>query len=226
MFSGIVGGTATVESVENHKEWLQLRIHLLSEQRLNLVIGASVSVNGTCLTVTNIEGNSVRFDVIAESLARTSFPQIQVGDLVNIERALQPGEENGGHNVSGHIDGTAAITEVSISQGNHVLRFKPQAHLRPYIFNKGFLAVHGISLTCGNVDRTTGEFTVWLIPETLRRTNLGTMQVGDLVNIEVNRETQERVDTVLEHLQLLLKSNEFDSEKIAAFKQELLGSSE
>lgn len=223
MFSGIVGGTAKVQAVKRHNEWLQLTIDLLSEQRLNVAIGASISVDGTCLTVTNINGNAVQFDVIAESLARTTLIGLNVGSTVNIERALKPGEENGGHNVSGHIDGTAVITDVQISEGNHVLRFRPQPHLRPYIFNKGFLAVHGISLTSGNVDRATGEFTVWLIPETLRRTNIGLLNVGDAVNIEVNRETQERVDTIKEQLGILLKNGEVTAARVEEFKKLLEG---
>lgn len=222
MFSGIVSGTATVQAVERHNEWLQMSVELLHEQQEDVQIGASISVNGTCLTVSKIHAPLVRFDVIAESLAKTTFATIKTGDKVNIERALRPGQENGGHNVSGHIDGTAEVIAVEMSEGNHVLQFKLPSQLRPYVFNKGFLAVHGVSLTAGNVNRATGEFTVWLIPETLRQTNLGSLQVGSNVNIEVNRETQERVDTIKEQLEQLLTSGAVTPERVEQFKKLLL----
>lgn len=222
MFTGIIESTAKVLTADHHDQWLTLVLAIPSEQLEDLQIGASISVNGVCLTVTKGQDTNVHFDIIAESLARTTLRDIAVGDTVNIERSLKQGGEIGGHPISGHVDGTAEIIKLEQSEGNYVLRFKVEDHIKPYIFNKGFIAIDGISLTAGMVNKSTGEFTVWFIPETLRRTNIGKLQVGDLVNIEINRETQERVDTIMYAFEQLLGSG-VQSEKFEEVRNKLLG---
>ena len=115
------------------------------------------------------------------------------GDLVNVERALRYGEELGGHEVSGHIDAVARIARIEQPEGNHVITFAPPLNLMRYVFEKGFIALDGCSLTIADVSDL--EFSVWLIPETLRRTTFGYKREGNLVNIEVEAKTKAIVDT-------------------------------
>ena len=156
-----------------------------------------------CLTATNIENDIIGFDLIQETLQRTTLNERKTGDSVNIERALRYGEEVGGHLVSGHIMATGTILDIKypieqdIESTNETADIKigiPNS-LIDYIFEKGYIAIDGISLTIGNVDGTAG-FNLHIIPETLRRTTLGMKSVGDSVNIEIDSMTQAVVDTV------------------------------
>ncbi|MFH1110313.1 MAG: riboflavin synthase [Planctomycetota bacterium] len=144
--------------------------------------GDSVSVQGVCLTVATVLGESLGFDVIAETLQRTTLGRKRVGDRVNLERSLKMDDRLDGHFVQGHIDGTAAVTEVRRSSREYVIGLRPDEHLTPYLVAKGSVAIDGVSLTIADVRE--GDFTVALIPTTLERTTLSTLTVGDLVNIE------------------------------------------
>lgn len=208
MFTGIIETTAKVLKADLSGDLLHVTINLPAEQSTGLQTGASISVNGVCLTVTNFTNTQVQFDVMQESLRVTSLANVQVGDLVNIERSMKPGDEVGGHIMSGHVDGLAEVTECTTGEGSAMLKFVLAEPLRKYVFSKGFIGVHGCSLTACDVNQTTGEFTVWLIPETLKRTNLGSVQVGDMVNIEVHRETQVIVDTVERVVREMLPQSE------------------
>ncbi|MEK7532799.1 MAG: riboflavin synthase, partial [Patescibacteria group bacterium] len=123
-------------------------------------------------------------------------------DRVNIERSASLGDEIGGHLLSGHIMGTAEITDIDHSDNNHRVTFRAPREWMKYIFSKGFIALDGCSLTIVEVDKTASTFTVWLIPETLRVTTFGFKKVGDKVNVEIDSRTQTIVDTV----QALMKS--------------------
>lgn len=169
---------------------------------LNLEIGASVSVDGVCLTVTElVSPSAATFDVILQSLNVTALGAYAVGSAVNVERAAKDGAEIGGHPLSGHIDFCASIGEVTISEKNHVLRIEIPLAFRKYIFAKGYIAINGASLTVSEVNRLDGWFEVWLIPETLRMTVFEHKKIGDRVNIEIERGTQVMVDTVREAVQ-------------------------
>lgn len=144
--------------------------------------GDSVSVQGVCLTVAAVTGESLEFDVITETLQRTTLGRKHVGDRVNLERSLRVGDRFDGHFVQGHIDGTAAVTEVRRSDREYVIGLRPAEHLKPYMVPKGSVAIDGVSMTIAEV--RDGDFTVALIPTTLERTTLSTLAVGDLVNIE------------------------------------------
>jgi len=144
--------------------------------------GDSVCVQGVCLTVTAVMGESLAFDVIAETLQRTTLGRKHVGDRVNLERSLKVGDCLDGHFVQGHVDGTAAVIEVRHSDREYVISLHPDEHLTPYMVPKGSVAIDGVSLTI--VEVRDGDFTVALIPTTLERTTLSTLSVGDLVNIE------------------------------------------
>ncbi|PNK63997.1 MULTISPECIES: riboflavin synthase subunit alpha [Pantoea] len=195
MFTGIVQGTAKIVSIEE-KDLFRTHVAELPEELLpGLALGASVSHNGCCLTVTAIEGNRVSFDLIKETLRVTNLGDLQEGDVVNIERAAKFSDEIGGHLMSGHIMTTAEICKIIQSENNREVWFKIQdpAQMK-YILHKGFVGIDGISLTVGEV--TKSKFCVYLIPETLERTTLGAKKLGHRVNIEIDPHTQAIVDTV------------------------------
>ncbi len=194
MFTGIVQGTAEVVSIE---EKMNFRTHVvrLPEVLLpGLEPGASVAHNGCCLTVTDIDGDKVSFDLMQETLRVTNLGALAVGDRVNVERAARFGDEIGGHAMSGHILCTAEVSRVIESDNNRQVWFRLPNQWMKYVFTKGYVGIDGISLTIGDVEGD--EFSVNLIPETLQRTNIGTRRVGDRINIEIDPQTQAIVDTV------------------------------
>ena len=168
----------------------------------DLAIGASVSTDGVCLTVTEIlDANQATFDVMLQSLAITTLGSYQEGDRANVERAAKDGAEIGGHPLSGHVDFTSEVVMVKSSDTNRLMRFSIPEAFRKYVFAKGYIAINGASLTVSEVNRAEGWFEVWLIPETRRMTVFEDKQVGDSVNIEIERSTQVVVDTVRETVQ-------------------------
>jgi len=144
--------------------------------------GDSICINGVCLTVTGINENVVAFDVIRETLDKTTLGRKTSGDRVNIERSLRVGDRFDGHFVQGHVDGTATVGRIQASTSEHVVWLAPQAHLMPFMIPKGSVAIDGVSLTIAAVDGD--RFSVALIPTTLDRTTFGAMKAGDTVNIE------------------------------------------
>jgi riboflavin synthase len=148
-----------------------------------------------CLTVAGIDGTRALFQVVAETLERTTLGALEVGSVVSVERSYRVGDELGGHELAGHIIGTGCITEVRREGGRHDLRVGVPREWMKYIFPKGFIAVDGSSLTVGDTD-PAGSFALHLIPETLRLTKFGSKGVGDRVNIELDARTVAIVDTV------------------------------
>lgn len=195
MFTGIVQGTAEIVAIEEKELFRTHTVRLSAELLPGLALGASVAHNGCCLTVTAIDGDRVSFDLIKETLRITNLGELQVGDIVNIERAAKFSDEIGGHLMSGHIMTTAEICKIIQSENNREVWFKLQdAEQIKYILHKGFVGIDGISLTVGDV--TKSKFCVHLIPETLERTTLGAKKLGHRVNIEIDPHTQAIVDTV------------------------------
>ena len=186
MFTGIVQGTGSVHSIEGDST-RTFTIQIPSTDGLE--IGGSVSIDGVCLTATSI-GQQVTFDVIPETIHRTTLGSLKPGDSVNVERALKFGDELGGHLLSGHIMGTAHISKVH--DQDYTICCPPE--MSDYIQEKGYIAVDGISLTIGETDGN-GGFDVHIIPETLRLTTLGNKAVRDRVNIEIDAMTQAVVET-------------------------------
>ena len=186
MFTGIVQGTGCVQSIEVGPV-VTMGIQIPSTDGLE--IGASVSIDGVCLTATSVD-EAVTFDIIPETLERTTLGSLSPGSSVNVERALKFGDELGGHLLSGHIMGTAEILIVE----NQDYTIKCSSEMAEFIQEKGFIAVDGISLTVGVTDGQ-GCFDVHIIPETLRLTTLGSKGIGDLVNIEIDAMTQAVVET-------------------------------
>jgi riboflavin synthase len=197
MFTGIVQAVATVSALTDKPG---LRSFTLAFPRGfcdELEIGASVSVDGVCLTVTERVGeDAASFDVMQQSLALTTLDSLKLGSRVNVERAARDGAEIGGHPLSGHVDFQATLASVRQPENNHVLRIAvPPAFVR-YVFAKGYIAINGASLTVSDANRAEGWFEVWLIPETLRMTTFGDKGPGDTLNIEIERSTQVMVDSV------------------------------
>jgi riboflavin synthase len=199
MFTGIVQGVAQVAALTQRPGLVSLRLQCPPGFCAGLEVGASVAVDGVCLTVTRVlDGDGAEFDVMQQSLALTTLAALREGSAINVERAARDGAEIGGHPLSGHVDGLAHIVQVRTPENNRVLRIALPRHLVRYVFAKGYIAVNGCSLTAAEVNRAEGWFEVWLIPETLRMTTFAHKEVGDALNIEIERQTQVFVDTVRE----------------------------
>ncbi len=193
MFTGIIQGTATVLDVY-HRPGLATVTFDLEALAQALSLGASVSVSGVCLTVVATDGSHVVFDVMQETLDRTTLGSLKPGDRVNIERSVKFGDEIGGHLVSGHVTDTARIANIETTENNRALTIEAKPEWLEAVLPKGFIAIDGASLTVGNVSGCT--FVVHLIPETLTRTTFGTRKVGDFVNLELDSQTVATVATV------------------------------
>ncbi|GED21936.1 riboflavin synthase subunit alpha [Halomonas halmophila] len=205
MFTGIVQGTAEVVAIEAAQDFRTHVLWLPAPLREGLELGASVSHNGACLSVTAIKGERVSFDLMRETLQRTNLGSLRVGDRVNIERAARFGDEIGGHAMSGHIMGMAEVQSIEEAPNNRRIWFVPPPGLVRFLFDKGYIGLDGTSLTIGEVrtarDGHPASFCVDLIPETLARTVIGERRPGDRVNLEIDPQTQAIVETVERVLQ-------------------------
>lgn len=198
MYTGIVLGTEKIQNVEEKDGYSTIYISNSQGFLDDVAIGASVAVDGICLTVTQIlaDQNLVSFDVSDLTKQVTTLNQLKANDIVNIERSFKVGMENGGHNIYGHIEGVAQVKQ-AIRHGETLhLDLSIPAEKMKYFFLKGFIGLHGCSLTVNRVDKTSLEISVDLIPETLRLTNLQYVQQGDLLNYEIDQTTRTLVDTI------------------------------
>ncbi|MBM4206374.1 MAG: riboflavin synthase subunit alpha [Gammaproteobacteria bacterium] len=195
MFTGIVQALIPIADIviESGVQRLGLSLGALAE---GLQPGASVAINGTCLTVVQTSGNFTTFDVIEETRRLTNLGGFKPGTLVNVERSLRIGDEVGGHIVSGHVTGTATVSRVESREGVRDVVFAGDAEWMKFLLHKGFVALDGASLTIASVDQKACEFTVCLIPETIERTTLGRINGGDKVNVEVDSQTRATIETV------------------------------
>ena len=192
MFTGIVQGKGEIVSIESGNEITTLGIRVPSTEGLQ--IGASISIDGVCLTATEFSDDIVSFDVIPETLEKTTLGQLEQGHQVNVERSLRYGDEVGGHLLSGHIIGRGLISKADpVGDGAQYSIMAPP-DVRKYIVSKGYVGIDGISLTIGDVSED--RFDLHLIPETLRLTTIGDKQVGDAVNLEIDSTTMMIVETV------------------------------
>ncbi len=185
MFTGLIAELGTVAAISKGETSAVFTINapsLISEIKL----GYSVAVNGVCLTATNISGNTFTADVMVQTLSLTSLSQIIINSPVNLELAAQLNARMGGHMVQGHVDGVATV--VGLTPGEKWAQFdiKVPDRLTKYIVNQGSICLDGVSLTVGEISDSNNVLTVWLIPETLERTNLSSKKPGDLINIEVD----------------------------------------
>tara|TARA_B100000674_G_scaffold463634_1_gene444807 strand:- start:359 stop:964 length:606 start_codon:yes stop_codon:yes gene_type:complete len=192
MFTGIVQGKGRVVSVETGNEITTFQIKVPSTE--GLAIGASVAIDGVCLTATDFSEEVVSFDVIPETLEKTTLGQLTKDSEVNVERSLRYGDEVGGHLLSGHIIGRGLIKKASEVGDGAQYTILPPPDVRKYIVTKGYVGIDGISLTIGDVH--DDGFDLHLIPETLRLTTIGEKVVGDAVNLEIDSTTMMIVETV------------------------------
>jgi riboflavin synthase len=151
-----------------------------------LSVGDSIAVNGVCLTATSIAGGAFTADVMVQTLSLTSLSQVEVGTPVNLELAAQMDMRMGGHIVQGHVDGVATVVQSAPGEKWVQFDISVPEHLMKYVVAQGSITVDGVSLTVGALDDAKNVVTLWLIPETLAKTNLSTKKSGDLVNIEVD----------------------------------------
>jgi len=185
MFTGLIAELGRITAVEKGESSAVFTIaapQLVSQ----IALGDSVAVNGVCLTATSITGDGFTADVMVQTLAVTSLSQLSVGSPVNLELAALLNTRMGGHMVQGHVDGVATV--VGLTPGEKWAQFEitvPEK-LAKYIVNQGSICLDGVSLTVGEINDSNNVVTVWLIPETLERTNLSTKKSGDLINIEVD----------------------------------------
>lgn len=196
MFTGIVQSTAVISHIIDNAGLRRLTAQVKPEYLQQLQRGASVAINGVCLTATDfdIAAGWVCFDVIAETLAKTNLGQLQLGSSVNLERSLKFGDELGGHIVSGHIQTTATLVAKVQNAQNCCLQLQLDPTWLSYIQPKGFITVEGCSLTVGELH--ADGFNLYLIPETLAITTLGSKVVGDTLNIELDQQTVTIIRTV------------------------------
>jgi riboflavin synthase len=185
MFTGLIAELGSITAIEKSDTSAVFTINapgLISQ----IAVGDSVAVNGVCLTATSIVGTAFTADVMVQTLSITSLSQIFVGSPVNLELAAQLNARMGGHLVQGHVDGVATV--VGLTPGDKWAQFdiSVPADLTKYIVNQGSICLDGISLTVGEINDANNVVTVWLIPETLDRTNLSSLLPGDLINVEVD----------------------------------------
>ena len=185
MFTGLIaelGRITEIKKGESSAVFTVAAPGLISQ----IAVGDSVAVNGVCLTATSIAGETFTADVMVQTLAVTSLAQLAVGSPVNLELAALLNTRMGGHMVQGHVDGVATV--VGLTPGEKWAQFDitvPEK-LTKYIVNQGSICLDGVSLTVGQINDANNVVTVWLIPETLERTNLSTLKPGDLINVEVD----------------------------------------
>jgi riboflavin synthase len=194
MFTGLIADRGSVSALELDDGGARVRI--ATRLAAELGEGDSIAVNGVCLTATEVREDAFTAEVMAETLRRSSLGALRAGAPVNLELPLRPSDRLGGHVVQGHVDGTGTVAEIRAEGISRVLEIEVEPALRRYLVEKGSVALDGVSLTVSAL----GErgFAVSLIPETLQRTGLGAVEVGAVVNVEV--------DVLAKHVERLLGS--------------------
>jgi riboflavin synthase len=183
MFTGIVACTGRITRVTPRTGGVRMTV--VPRRRLGrLALGESIAVSGACLTVTGRAGRGFTVDVSPETLRRTTLGSFAPGTIVNLERAMQLGDRLGGHIVQGHVDGVGTLEQIKPDRQWILYRFRAPAAVKPYLVEKGSIAIDGVSLTVFSC--RDGAFSVALIPHTLARTTLDERQVGDRVNVEAD----------------------------------------
>jgi riboflavin synthase len=194
MFTGIIEELGKVSAIEKQPDAIRLTISC-GKVLSDLKRGDSISCSGTCLTAMEIDGTSFTADVMLETLKRSSLSEVKVGDVINLERAMQHETRFGGHIVQGHVDGVGEIISREKSDNWDWVRIRISADLMKYVVMKGSITIDGISLTVNELG--DDHIAVSLIPETLEVTTLGYKNPGDKVNVEA--------DVLAKHIERLLQ---------------------
>ncbi|NNM59818.1 MAG: riboflavin synthase subunit alpha [Legionellales bacterium] len=200
MYTGITKGLFEVIEVNQKTARIDYRVQLNNELIIGLKTGDSVSIDGVCQTVVAVEGVSVTFNAIAETLSKTTLGSLFEGRKVSVERSVRIGDENGGHELAGHVVEMGVVVKRLLSENNLSLHLQCSSSILRYIFEKGFIGLDGSSLTVGCIDKENATFAIHLIPETLRVTNFAHKQVGDNINIELDSRAVIITQTLEQHL--------------------------
>jgi riboflavin synthase len=185
MFTGLVQGIGTVTNLAEHESSIEVELEIGTLIK-EVTVGDSISVNGTCLTVTKIDSDRVSLDVMKQTLKLTNLHHLRVGDPANLELAVLPTQRLGGHLVQGHVDGIGSVIEREPGDRWERFLLSIPAELMKYVVAQGSITVNGVSLTVGSIDDENSHVELWIIPETSLKTTFGTLKVGDQVNIEVD----------------------------------------
>jgi riboflavin synthase len=185
MFTGLVAELGKVTAITRGESSSVLTVNAPALTP-KLSIGDSIAVNGTCLTATSLTADSFTADVMVQTLSLTSLGKLEVGSAVNLELAAQMDMRMGGHIVQGHVDGVATVVSRTPGEKWEQFVIEVPADLSRYIVNQGSICVDGVSLTVGEIIDSNNQVTLWLIPETLAKTNLSLKSPGDILNIEVD----------------------------------------
>lgn len=196
MFTGITQGIFPVVALSRNVEVLSYRVSCTPDFVSNIQVGSSVSVDGVCQSVVAVAGTELSFEAVPETLQKTTLNALTIGRPVSLERSMRWGDELGGHEVSGHVFERGRIIEYTPHPHHLTLRIECSADCLRFVFEKGFIAIDGSSLTVGQVDIANHSFVVHLIPETLRMTHFGKKVVGDEVNIEPEIKTKVLVESM------------------------------
>jgi riboflavin synthase len=185
MFTGLIQAVGQVASIERQESSARLEISS-KEIAAQIAQGDSVSINGTCLTVVSYDESKFAVDVMVQTLNLTSTGSLEVGSAVNLELATRTADRLGGHIVQGHVDGVAEVVAISADSQWTRMDLSIPKDLMKYVVAQGSICVEGVSLTVGELNDPADQISVWLIPETLDKTNLSHKQVGNRLNIEVD----------------------------------------
>lgn len=185
MFTGLVSELGSITSITRGESSAVFSIKA-PQSVAGLAVGDSIAVNGVCLTATSLTADSFTADVMVQTLNLTSLSQVEAGSQVNLELAAKMDMRMGGHIVQGHVDGVATVLQLAPGEKWAQFDITVPAELMKYVVAQGSITLDGVSLTVGSFEDGSNLVTVWLIPETLAKTNLGGKKPGDLVNVEVD----------------------------------------
>jgi riboflavin synthase len=185
MFTGIVEAMGKVTNIVNGPESAQLTIESTGFFS-DIKLGDSIAVNGCCLTAVTNTADQFTVDVMKQTLALTNIGSLEIGSVVNLEKAMKVSDRLGGHIVQGHVDSTATLAAINQGEDWYELVFNVPADYLKYMQAQGSITINGVSLTIAKLSDSDKQLSVWLIPETLKRTNLSALNVGDVVNLEVD----------------------------------------
>lgn len=185
MFTGLIQAVGQVSAIKREKTSARLEI-TSPEIAAQIAQGDSVSVNGVCLTVVSFDNSKFAVDVMVQTLNLTSTGSLEVGSQVNLELATRTADRLGGHIVQGHVDGVATVSNISADSQWTRMDISIPKDLMRYVVAQGSICVEGVSLTVGELNDPADQISVWLIPETLAKTNLSKKAIGDMLNIEVD----------------------------------------
>jgi riboflavin synthase len=185
MFTGLITEVGSISAITHGSDSAVLEITAPKTVK-GVAIGDSIAVNGVCLTATSISDTGFTADVMVQTLKMTSLASYNVGDRVNLELAAKLEARMGGHMVQGHVDGVATVLSIVDGQKWQEFTVTIPPNLLKYVVAQGSICIEGVSLTVGALNDANNEVTVWLIPETLAKTNLSVKKIGDPLNIEVD----------------------------------------